>query len=190
MQWTTNVFDDTHTPAGSFPTYAIGRNDVDLKSQIDLINAANLANLPLNWTQEYTYDRDAMTMYFLLDKDSLMVIYQTFAANFVSDAVANQPPFYPVLVNPQTSPKYTGWKDPLGIRRKPPPSDKKGPRGDFSGAPGLVSALQGLLLYSETLRAAGRLRDAGIVKYAYDQVIDLRFTITEAFDYLRKVGLV
>jgi len=156
MFWQIPYFDDTHAPQGQVPAYAIGRNDVDLKSEIDIQNNLFLSSLPANWTIEPFYPNEAMTMYFVLDKDSLMVTIKAFASVFVSDVVANQPPAFPILVNPKTSPRYTGWKDPAGVTRKPPPSDKKGDEGDFSGASGLFAAAQALLAYSVALRSARR----------------------------------
>jgi hypothetical protein len=87
------------------------------------------------------------------------------------------------------TPRYTGWKDQLGVKRAAPPSDKKGPKSDLSGAQGLFDAATGLLAYSQALRDSGRIRDANIVKFAYDNIFNGTWTITQAFDYLRKNGL-
>lgn len=148
------------------------------------------AGLPANWTAEFTYDFEARTVYILLDKESLWVILVAFQGSIVADAFTNTPTFFPMLVNPKQSPRYTGWKDPAGVKRAAAPSDKKGASADFSGASGLFAAAQGLLAYSDALSSAGRLRDAGIVKFAYDQIFNLSWTVTEAFDYLRKNHLV
>lgn len=63
-------------------------------------------------------------------------------------------------------------------------------KGNFSGAQGLVDALAGLLIYVQALKSQGRLRDAGIVQFAYDQVTSGKWSITQAFDYLRENNLV
>jgi hypothetical protein len=56
--------------------------------------------------------------------------------------------------------------------------------GDFSGAQGLLDALASLPALAAQLTKAGRLRDAGIVIYAYEQVIKRYWSITQAFAYL------
>lgn len=195
MQYRAFIFDDTHTPQGDFPVYVLGRNDVDLGSQIQTQNSAIINGLPPLWTAEFQYT-DAITIYFLLDQASFMVIAQAFVSSFVADAVANQPPFFPMLVNPKKSPRYTGFTDAAGVKVEPPPSDKssKGGAGgdklDFTGAPGLVEAFLGLAAYESVLRETGRLRDAGIVQFAIDQVNNNVWSITEAFAYLREQRLV
>lgn len=124
MQYRAFIFDDTHSPQGDFPVYVLGRDDVDLASQIQIANDGIINGLPPDWTAEFTYT-DAMTIYFLLDQDSFMVIAQAFAGSFVADAVANTPTFFPMLVNPERSPRKTGWTDPEGVKRGPYPTDKK-----------------------------------------------------------------
>ncbi len=189
MQWRAFIFDDLHNPAGDFPVYGIGQNDVELKQQVDIKNNAIATSLPANWTAEFTYDRSAFDLFFLLDKDAFMVIAHAFDENFVSDAVANQPPFYPVLVNPKTSPRYTGWKDPDGVTRKAAPSDKKGARGDFSGAQGLIDFVNNLPAYAAILKREGRLRDSGIVLEVYNEIIAQKISVTEGLAILRQNGL-
>lgn len=76
-------------------------------------------------------------------------------------------------------------KDPGGAVGQP-----SKPKGDVSGAGGLIDALNGLAVYAATLLAAGRKRDAAIVQFAYDQVISQKWTVTEAFQYLRDNNLV
>jgi len=183
IQWEINYFDDTHVLQGTVPDYAIGRNDVDLKTQIDIQNNLFLSSLPANWTIEPFYPLDPMSMYFLLDKDSFLVTLQAFAPQFVSDAVANQPPAYPMLVNPKVTPRKTGWTDPAGVRRAPPPSEAR-KKGDFSGAAGLIEALTGLLKLASDLNAMKEFRKASIVLYAYNQVIKQVWSITQAIQYL------
>ena len=56
---------------------------------------------------------------------------------------------------------------------------------DYSGAPGLLEALLALPELAKQLTAAGDLRDAGIVVYAYKRVLDQQWSISQAFAYLR-----
>jgi hypothetical protein len=191
MQWQDDYFDEFNVLQGQVPLYAIGRNDVDLKGQIDYQNNLFLSGLPAGWTITPIYQNAAMTVYILMDKDALMVILQAFAPSFVSDAVANQPPFFPMLVNPKETPRKTGWTDPAGVKRSPPPSEKKLTleEADFSGVPGLLEAIAALPELAAQLTKQGKLRDAGIVLYAYNQVINNNWTITEAIDYLDKNGI-
>jgi hypothetical protein len=183
ITWQIEYFDDTHTSQGTVPGFAIGRNNVDLKTQIDEYNASFLSSLPPNWSIEPTYPTDSMTMYFLLDKESFMVILKQFAQSFILDAVANQPTFFPMEVNPKETPRKTGWKDPAGVKRDPPPSESR-KRGDFRGAAGLLEALQGLLTLAADLTRIRRVREASIVIYAYNQVIRQVWSITQAIQYL------
>jgi hypothetical protein len=78
-------------------------------------------------------------VYICLDKDNLMslltgpirvgdIIYQYFIGTFDGtdghfiDQTGNTQ--FRVLVNPKTSPRYTGWTDAAGDKRQPAPSDK------------------------------------------------------------------
>lgn len=135
MQWPVDYFDDTHTYQGTAQMSAIGRDDVDLQSEIQTTNDAFLATLPAGWTIEPSYPMDAMTICFTLDKENFMRIAQSFVQSFVQDAVANNPPYFPMVVNPEKSLRYTGWTDDKGVDRAPAPSDQpsdqrgKGKRG-------------------------------------------------------------
>jgi len=134
---------------------------------------------------------ELVTVYWQLDKTNVS-IFADYLADFLYLAVITlQIPQMGIAKwkqDPDYSPRK-GWKDDAGTKREPTPSDK-GRKADFSGASGLFAAAQGLLAYSEALRESGRIRDAGIVKFAYDQIFNLTWSVTEAFDYLRKNGLV
>jgi hypothetical protein len=172
---------------------AWGANDADLSAQrdrvIQLFNDANPGN-----DVEWTYPTNPVTAYILIDKPSVLQTLNWqgnglyFYALSVGIALADQN--LPMLVNPEQSPRYTGWKDAAGELHKPAPSDKRGAKADFSGAQGLFDAAAGLLAYAQALRDSGRIRDAGIVKYAYDRIFDQQWTVTQAFDYLRHNHLV
>jgi len=186
-------FQSPTLPGVSGDLAAWGKDDDDLVNQKDnVINLFNIAN-PGN-DVEWTYPTDPVTAFILYDKPSVLQTLNWQGNGLYYYALSVGVPLelqnMPMIVNPKQSPRYTGWKDAAGEVHKPPPSDKKGPSGDFSGASGLFAAAQGLLAYSEALRESGRLRDAGIVKYAYDRIFDLTWTVTEAFDYLRKNGLI
>ena len=122
--WPVDYFDDTHTPQGTAQLAAIGRDDTDLQSQIENANNVFLASLPANWTIEPSYPRDPMTINFTLDKDNFMRIAQAFVYSFVQDAVTNNPTYFPMVVNPEESLRYTGWTDDAGVTRDPTPSDR------------------------------------------------------------------
>jgi hypothetical protein len=183
VQYEVHYFDEFHVEQGSGPMYALGRNDVDLGSEISIQNNLFTSSLPSNWTAEFSFPRQTMTIYFTLDKTSMMVILKAFAPQFISDAIANQPPFYPMLINPKETPRKTGWVDPEGVKRKPPPSED-GKEVDFSGAAGLIEALQGFLKLASDLTVLKEVRKAGIVLYAYSQVLKNAWSITEAIQYL------
>ena len=182
MQYRAFLFDNVHAPQGDFPVYAIGRDDTDLQSQIEAINEQLISTLPAGWTYEFTYP-GAMTIYFLLDKDSLMTTFQAFAAQYVSDAVANQPPAFPILVNPPETPRNTGWTDPGGVKRKPTPSDKGSKAGSFSGAATLLSIVQQWQEIADKLKTSKdsqQRRLASELQYLVNQVMSQRMSITEA----------
>jgi hypothetical protein len=68
-----------------------------------------------------------------------------------------------------------------GINSK---TEKKAQEADFSGAPGLLEALQGFVTLAADLTRMGEIRKAEIVLYAYRQVIHQTWTITQAIQYL------
>jgi hypothetical protein len=62
-------------------------------------------------------------------------------------------------------------------------------KSDFSGANTLFQAFLALTGYAAALQAEGRTRDAGIVLYAIAQVNSQKWSITQAFQYLRDNNL-
>jgi hypothetical protein len=72
----------------------------------------------------------------------------------------------------------TKWNraTPGPVHRKP---------ADFSGAAGLIEFLNNLPAFAEILKREGRVRDAGIVLFAYRQTIAGKMSITEMLQYLR-----
>jgi hypothetical protein len=192
MVWEIPYFDDTHVQMGQVQGFGLGENDVGLKTDIETNNAAFLSSLPANWTIEPYYPNPAITLYFLLDKAALFFSFYNFRATYLLDAITNTPPLFPILANPKKSPRSTGWTDPNGVKRTPPPSEKKEPPsdGDFSGAQGLLDAISALPTLAAKLTQAGELRQAGIVIYAYEQVVRQNWTVTQAFDYLLKNRIV
>lgn len=75
------------------------------------------------------------------------------------------------------------------VEEKKEASPASAKTGSTAGAGTLLTVLDLLLQLVDTLKAEGRLRDAGIVQYAYDRVIDGTFSITQALDYLRANNL-
>ncbi|MDP9203758.1 MAG: hypothetical protein M3P26_17780 [Gemmatimonadota bacterium] len=126
LRWHAYIFDDTHTPQGDFPVYALGKDDDDLVAEKDVQNKLITDSLPALWTAEFTYAEAPRTVYMLMDKDSLFVFWRAIQETLVSDAFTNTPPAFPMLVNPDDSPRETGWTDPEGVKRKPPPSESTG----------------------------------------------------------------
>jgi hypothetical protein len=170
-----------------------GANLVDLAAQRDnVINLFNIAN-PGN-DVEWTYPTDPIDAYILFDKPSVlqMLNWQGNGLYFYALSVGIDLPLQnlPMLVNPKQSPRYTGWKDSSGEVHKPTPSDKKTTEADFSGAQTLLDALEALVILAANLTKVGKVRDAGIVLYAYQQVKNQTWSITEAFDYLIRAGIV
>jgi hypothetical protein len=165
---------------GDFQVFALGGDDEDLAEQIAITNANLVNSIP---DVVFDYPGPAHTVYWLLDKKNFLRIWKDLQDFFVTQTLLASPPLYDVLINPKQSPRYTGWKDVDNVRRDPAPSDKR-KRPDFRGAAGLVEALQGLLKLASDLTAMKEVRKAGIVLYAYSQVIKQVWSITQAIQYL------
>jgi hypothetical protein len=129
--------------------------------------------------------------YFPLDKTNFSRIWNYCSLGFPLNGPIFQsdPPkyesksFQPVQNTPRR-----GWTDTAGTPRAPTPSDKVSNPNlettDFSGVPGLLDALAALPEFAAQLTRMGKLREAGIVMYAYSQVMKGVWTITEAFAYI------
>lgn len=181
-------FQSPTLPGVSGDLAAWGADLNDLLAQrdrvIQLFNAANPGN-----DVEFTYPTDPITAYVLYDKPSVLQTLNWqgnglyFYALSVNVPLADQN--MPMLVNPKTSPRYTGWKDSAGEVHNAPPSDKKGARSDFSGAGGLITFLHNLPAYALLLKSEGRTREAGIVTFVYNQILAGAISITEGLKILR-----
>ena len=134
-----------------------------------------------------------VTAYWLFDKSNVVKFAQFLSSYFYPVCIEVKGPpelgiFHPISdpLAPDLKPRK-GWTDDIGVKRKPPPSEKKTTleEADFSGAPGLLEALAALPEFAAQLTKQGKLRQAGIVMYAYAQVIRHTWSITEAFAYLR-----
>lgn len=84
------------------------------------------------------------------------------------------------------SPRKFGVNSASERRVSVPSGDFTAKELDFSGAAGLVQFINNLPAYARVLRKERRFRDAGIVLFAYDQVISQKWSITEALAYLRE----
>jgi hypothetical protein len=58
-------------------------------------------------------------------------------------------------------------------------------KSDFSGAQGLITFLNNLPMLAAQLKKDGKVREAGIVLFAYNQVISDKWSITTMLQYLR-----
>jgi hypothetical protein len=182
--WTVGIRYNYDANGNTGEVFAFGSNNVDLKTEIDQNNLA-LTNAfdPLPVT--FTYPNDAVTVYWVLDKTNFMrfLRFQTGIDAIRVDALVNSPPLWPSLRAPAKTPRKTGWTDAAGVKRKPPPSED-GKELDFSGAAGLLEALQGFLKLAADFTAMKQVRKASIVVYAYNQVIKQVWSITQAIQYL------
>jgi hypothetical protein len=198
MYWRVEYFDEFSVSQGEVPMYAIGWDVKDLESEIGLANDSFKNSLPANWSISPKYPNPSMKLYFVMDKDALMVTFKGFAAIYVADAVANAPKTaFPMLVNPAKTPRRTGWTDPAGKKRKPTPSDK-GIKPTLSEA-GIFDPLfvefpvdqfvKDLETLAARLRKAGDSRGAAIVKFAEGELLAQRFSVVEVLDYLSTNGI-
>jgi hypothetical protein len=149
-------------------------------------------------TYSFTYNPGPpVTAYWLFDKSNVVKFAQFLASYFYPVCIEVKGPpelgiFHPISdpLAPDLKPRK-GWTDDIGVKRKPPPSEKKEAQeaGDFEGADTLVEALQGLLRLASDLASIRKIREAGIVIYAYNQVIRNTWSITEAIQYLIDSGI-
>lgn len=160
-------------------------------SRDDLMNQANIvlndfitANPGFNWVA--TYPTDPIKQYILLDKQTVVrgILGNANQALFNYISNVGVPQNQQIIQMLNETPRYKGWTDQAGEKHAAPPADKKGFKQDFAGASGLFSAFQNLPLLAEKLRKEGRVRDAGIVLYAYNQVVAGLWTITHAIAYI------
>jgi hypothetical protein len=182
LQWLAH-YDDGSTVYDTTVT-AFGLDDDSLRQQIAYWNAQVLLIFPGNeqyWT--FSYPNPQYTAYFLFDKNTFFDLIRQFPDFFYNNNVIQSDPSLQFMRVQTDSPRAKGWTDNLGVKRRPPPSDE-GPPPDFSGAAGLVEALQGLLTLASDLTAMREVRKAGIVLYAYNQVIKQIWSITQAIQYL------
>jgi len=170
------------------------------KTEDDLQGLVSDANTTLEaahpgFTFTYAY-KALINLYVCLDAENVLKICQLFnvsniAGTLYEIATKTQQPIGQLAIKVATeSPRSTGWSNPVtGEKHDAPPSDKKGAKGQFGGAAQLIDAAKSLLVYADALRASGQIRSANIVKYAYDNIFNGTWTITEAFDYLRRNNL-
>jgi hypothetical protein len=178
------------------PCTAAGSTDQKLydlyQAQAAFLEESNDPTHIYTWTQEFP--NPIATVYWQFDATNVAIFSNYFADLFYLIAVilGNIPQcgIMKAKLGTDYSPRR-GWTDDLGKKRKPPPSDKglTLKTADFSGVPGLLQALASLPDLAAQLTKQGKLREANIVLYAYNQVVNQNWTITEAFDYLDKNGI-
>jgi hypothetical protein len=153
----------------------------ELLSRIEIRNEINLAAWPgFGIVNDTSKTQTPDNVYVCLDRFNVVSFLQTLDLINYRTSVNNR--FF--LINPSTSPRYSGWKDENNVQRPVAPTDSKRKRLDFRGAPGLIEALQGFLKLASDLTALNEVRKAGIVLYAYNQVIKQVWSITQAIQYL------
>jgi hypothetical protein len=149
------------------------------------------AGLPTSGPGTYFIAQTPPYAYFiLLDKDLMR--------NFINN---DSPGSFNLIPSVLQSPRYgingeyrdkkapaTSWPSNDGNKNGPTYDkelgDLKEIGADFTGATTLYYAGMAIATLAAKLRAAGRLRDAGIAQYAYDRIIDNTFSITQALQYL------
>jgi hypothetical protein len=185
--------------------YVFGQSAEEVSTRVAATNEIIVGLNPAT-TVYFSYPIDLQKVYIPLDKSNLMqalrhdlatAIYfnSVGAFNSVGDdyptyALTNpETACFRVSVNPKQSLRYTGWKDSAGVSRKPAPTDKKGAKGDFGGAGGLLAFVHSLPAYALLLRREGRARDAGIVQEVYNEIIAGKISVTDGLSILRQNGL-
>jgi hypothetical protein len=84
------------------------------------------------------------------------------------------------------SPRSFGVNSFVEKRESPGPGDSGAAKSNVSGAGALLAFANSLLTTEQLLRKAGDSRSAGIVRFAYDRILDQTFSITQAIIYLEK----
>jgi len=169
-------------------TTSAGRNDEELGNNVvENIAFQEQINDPTHiYTWTVTYPNPTTTVYWQLDSRNI----STFA-NYLADflyigvvSLGNIPQLG--ICKAKLGTDYTprkGWTDDAGVKRLPTPTDAR-KKSNFSGAAGLLEALNGLLKLASDLTAMREVRKASIVLYAYNQVIKQVWSITQAIQYL------
>jgi hypothetical protein len=185
-------FDDGVNPPIEFDVAVFGETEEDLVSVVESTNAATTGGDP-NYV--ITYPNPAIKAYFCFDKANVAKMIKVIPQFFYDECCFN--PFTNAIIAPDQqllrvqvneSPRNTGWTDSDGVKRAAAPTDK-GKTSTFAGAGGLIDAFLALEAYAQSLKDEGRIRDAGIVQSAIDEVLAQEWSITEAFDFLRNAGL-
>jgi hypothetical protein len=177
----------------SGPATAAGGDPDDLNAQINFQDIFMMNSLGGD-AYSNEFPNEPQQVFICFDKETVLRMMQnvdrsgTSVPVYLWDAITVAPE-QQIIRNVTKTPRYHGWTDSAGVVRKPPPSDLKLKRGDFSGVPGLFTFLQNLPAYAQILKREGRLRDAGIVLELYNQVIDGRQSLTDALAILRQNGL-
>jgi hypothetical protein len=188
-QQCTLTYDDGAGGGGQFLLTQFGSDVDDCKSRLDSVLQYTIEHdfLPGVYTFSFNFT-EPIKAYWLFDKESVITminginpeiwwdeaILGTQGAHFGGPNSG-----YVIRSQFTKSPRQT-WRPDRSIKQK---------KQDFSGAAGLVEAFLALEAYVTALRQSGRKRDAGIVQFAIDQVNKNIWSITEAFDYLRKQRL-
>jgi len=186
-KWIQTTDDGVNPPFDQF-VYEVGASLEELANRIAIQEQLIRDSLPPGWTATFSYPLDPITTYLCLDKNTVMAMFKALPTYYYANGVEYDPT---IPISQQAirfvyeSPRKTGWTDTAGVKRDPAPTDK-GEKSDFSGAQTLVDAFLALSALEASLREIGRLRDAGIVQFAIDQVNANVWSITEAFAYLIK----
>lgn len=169
----------TDGSSSQFDTVFVGKSLDDVKKQ----NEAFLASLnPASGPYSFS-DQSTLQAYHLLDRQTFMNILNVSPFFWWFTSVRETNPASQNILTLLKTPRYTGWKDQSGGVRRASPSDKK-EKSDFSGATTLFESVAALLQLATNLTKIGEVRQAGIVLYAYQQIIRQAWSITEAIQYL------
>jgi hypothetical protein len=192
VRWIQHIFSGS-VEIYSGPATAAGGDPDDLNAQINSQDIFMMNSLGGDgYSNEFP--NQAQKVYVCFDKETVLRMMQnvdrsgTSVPVYLWDAIPVAPD-QQIIRNVTKTPRYDGWTDSAGVARKPPPSDLKLKRTDFSGVPGLFTFIQNMPVYAEILRSEGRPRDAGIVLELYRQVVGGRQTLTDALAILRENGL-
>lgn len=114
MQWN-GIGDDGVNPPVTFALVRVGGDDDDLQAKVQALNDETEAGNP-GYSFTFEYPRDPDTFYIFMDKPSVIALadgngnygcWQS-AAVYGTGAI---PPFLPCLMNPEDTPRNTGWFD-------------------------------------------------------------------------------
>ena len=180
------TIDDGINPPSVTATATFGGDDKMLDANLQIANQGWIDGFPGN-TVTFQYPNERISVYYLLDKDTLLKYFTLSPISFYNDATNPGGSFF--RTQAQDSPRQ-GWKDWEGTKRNPPPSEKKGAKNTQLSnvlAPGVfdsIKVLQNLAAQLLTSKNSNDQRVGAIIIYQLGLLFTSRKNIVEVLTFL------